>query len=74
MIFAYGPVMLNEALVASELLEKENFSLKVVNMPWLNRVDCTWLEQLVAPFPAIYVVDDHSPVGQDSTLPRALLS
>jgi transketolase len=32
-IFAYGPVMLAEALSASELLRGYGFGLKVVNMP-----------------------------------------
>jgi len=46
-VFSYGPVMLNEALVASDLLEKEDFGLKVVNMPWLNRVDKSWMEETI---------------------------
>jgi transketolase len=62
-LFAYGPVMLNEALLAAEVLEKRGLSLKVVNMPWLNRVDVTWLEQTVGGCKAIFVVDNHSPYG-----------
>jgi transketolase len=46
-IFSYGPVMINEALKASELLEEEDFSLKIINMPWLNRVDKIWLEDVI---------------------------
>ena len=45
-IFAYGPVMLHEALLASRLLSNSNISLKVVNMPWLNRVNREWLEDV----------------------------
>jgi len=60
---AYGPVMLHEALLASELLRQNDFHLKVVNMPWLNRVDIRWLEETIRTFPAIYVLDDHAPVG-----------
>ena len=62
-IFGYGPVMLHEALIASEMLERENFSLKVVNMPWLNRLDETWLEEVVGDINAIFVIDNHSLVG-----------
>ncbi len=62
-IFAYGPVMLNEALLAGELLNKKGFSLKVVNMPWLNRVDRKWLEAVVGNSAAIFVLDNHSPQG-----------
>jgi len=63
LLFSYGPVMLHEALRASETLAERGFGLQVVNMPWLNRVDIQWLEQTVAPFRAIYVLEDHSPVG-----------
>ena len=31
--------MLNEALLAAEFLEEEKYSLKIVNMPCLNRID-----------------------------------
>ncbi len=62
-IFTYGPVMLNEALVASELLTKKNFSLKVVNMPWLNRIDKDWFEEVVDDCRTIFVLDNHAPVG-----------
>ena len=62
-LFAYGPVMLNEALLAADMLEKRGLSLKVVNMPWLNRVDVKWLEETAQGCGAIFVVDNHSPYG-----------
>jgi transketolase len=60
LLFAYGPVMLHEALGAAETL---GVSVQVVNMPWLNRVDSGWLAELVEPFAEIFVVEDHAPVG-----------
>jgi transketolase len=62
-LFAYGPVMLNEAVIAAELLRAKNFQLKVVNMPWLNRADVKWLIDVVAECPAVYVLEDHAKVG-----------
>ena len=62
-LFGYGPVMLHEALLASEALATQGFGLAVVNHPWLNRVDTTWLRDLVAPHSAIYVLEDHGPNG-----------
>jgi transketolase len=62
-IFSYGPVMLHEALLASESLAQRGFGLRVVNMPWLNRVDSAWLSETVNPFKRIYVLEDHAPVG-----------
>ncbi|RJQ39001.1 MAG: 1-deoxy-D-xylulose-5-phosphate synthase [Dehalococcoidia bacterium] len=62
-IFAYGPVMLNEVLLAGELLAEKGFALKVVNMPWLNRVDVAWFEAVTGDCSNIFVLDDHSPYG-----------
>ena len=62
-IFGYGPVMLHEALLASGLLEGNGISLKVVNMPWLNRVDQDWLDNTVGSIKQVYVLDNHFPRG-----------
>lgn len=62
-VFGYGPVMLNEALTASELLAERGFGLKVVDMPWLNRVDAAWLEGVATGFETVFVLDDHAPYG-----------
>ncbi len=62
-IISYGPVMLNEALQASEILEMEGIDLEVVNMPWLNRVDLKWLEKLLCKHNNIIILEDHAPVG-----------
>lgn len=60
LLFAYGPVMLHEALNAAEALGTR---VQVVNMPWLNRVDSEWLAELVEPFGEMFVVEDHAPAG-----------
>jgi transketolase len=70
LLFAYGPVMLHEAMTAAELLPGR---LQVVNMPWLNRVDAEWLAELVEPFAELFVLEDHAPVGGlGDTLRRSL--
>jgi transketolase len=63
LVFAYGPVMLNEGLVAAELLAERGVGLRVVAMPWLNRVDQAWLAEEAAGIEEIIVVEDHSAVG-----------
>ena len=63
LLFSYGPVMLHEALVAADYLNKIGFRLKVVNMPWLNKIDKEWLKKVVADQKKIYVLEDHSAVG-----------
>lgn len=62
-MFAYGPVMLHEALLASELLAERGVGLKVFNLPWLNRVDVKWLEDTIKPFDLVFVLEDHHPSG-----------
>ncbi|HYI74787.1 MAG TPA: transketolase C-terminal domain-containing protein [Gaiellaceae bacterium] len=62
-LFAYGPVLLHEALTASELLAEDGFGLAVVNMPWLNSGDRDWLAETVEPYAHVLVLEDHSPVG-----------
>jgi transketolase len=59
-LFAYGPVMLHEALTAGELLGDR---LQVVNLPWLNRFDVDWLADVVDPFDDVFVLEDHAPLG-----------
>lgn len=62
-MFAYGPVMLHEALLAADILKERRFTLKVVNMPWLNRIDPQWLRETIGACQTVYVLDDHSPIG-----------
>lgn len=62
-LFAYGPVMLNEALTAAEALQTQGFGLQVVNMPWLNRIDDAWLTEILAPHHRLFVLEDHCSVG-----------
>ncbi len=62
-LFAYGPVMLHEALVSADYLNKIGFGLKVVNMPWLNKIDNGWLKELVKDQKRIFVLEDHSAIG-----------
>ena len=62
-LFAYGPVMLNEALTAAEILKEQGVSLKVVNLPWLNEIDLGWLEQTCAGHQPIFTLDNHSGYG-----------
>lgn len=62
-LFAYGPVMLHEALSAAEILNLNHVHLKVVNMPWINRIDSKWLEEIIGSCHLIYVLEDHASVG-----------
>jgi len=58
-IFAYGPVMLTEAVLAAQILRKKKFNLAVFNLPWLNTIDADWLLDATEPFKTIFTLDDH---------------
>jgi transketolase len=63
LMFAYGPVMVHEALLAQELLAERGVNLKVVNMPWLNRINTQWLLDTIQPYELVSVLEDHHPAG-----------
>jgi transketolase len=63
LLFGYGSVMLHEALLAADYLNKIGFGLKVINMPWLNKSDNDWLSDVVKDQKKIFVLEDHSAVG-----------
>ncbi len=59
-LFAYGPVMLTEAVAAASLLNSESgVQVKVVNMPWLNRFDPAWLRASVGGARHVFTLDNH---------------
>jgi transketolase len=72
-IFAYGPVMLGEAVRAAQLLEKEGIGLTVFNLPWLNEIDEQWLKENSRGYKAILTLDDHYvKLGQGAMIAEAL--
>ena len=63
-LFAYGPIFLAEAMAAAERLAMDGGpSVRVVNLPWLNRVDAGWLAEAVAGFDRVFVLDNHYSLG-----------
>jgi transketolase len=62
-LFSYGPVMLHEALTAAEMLAEQDFSLRVVNLPWLNKIDHGWLVETIGDCKTIFSLDNHSECG-----------
>jgi transketolase len=62
-LLAYGPVMVHEALVAAKTLAGRGVGLRVIAMPWLNRLDREWLADELAAHEEVFVLEDHAPVG-----------
>jgi transketolase len=58
-IVSYGPVMLPQAYLAAEELEKEGLSVSIINMPWLNHIDVNWYRKEVEGVKAVLTIDNH---------------
>jgi transketolase len=58
-LFSYGPTLLSQAFEAAQLLQKKNIQLKVVNLPWLNRIDSEWLSLTISEYAHLFTLDNH---------------
>jgi len=59
-VFGYGPWLLSNAWHAAEEIEKTTGSrLRIVNLPWLNRVDAAWLKETIGVCRTIITLDNH---------------
>ena len=58
--FGYGPWLLSNAFEAAEEIEKATgVGIRLVNLPWLNRVDAAWLREAVGGRRTIVTLDNH---------------
>ena len=58
--FAYGPWLLSNAFEAADEIEKAaGVSVRLVNLPWLNRVDRDWLRDAIGFRRSIITLDNH---------------
>lgn len=62
-VISYGPVLLSAAFKAAEVARQKRISVKVINLPWLNRVDADWLRESVAGCRRVVALDNHYAVG-----------
>lgn len=65
-IIAYGPVMLSEAIKASDhvrLITDYSVNVSVFNIPWLNTVDNDWLYETFKDFDLVLTLDNHYIMG-----------
>ncbi len=59
-VFAYGPWLLANAFEAANELERTaGISIRLVNLPWLNRVDPAWLAQTIGGRRTVVTLDNH---------------
>jgi transketolase len=63
-MIGYGPTMLTQAVLAAEMLSSAHgIHAKVVNLPWLNRVDPKWLVETLAGAAWLFTLDNHYVAG-----------
>jgi transketolase len=73
-VFSYGPVLLPQAFHAARLLDEKNISVRVVNLPWLNRVEPSWLQEVTDGCRLMVTLDNqYRHGGQGDMLCRAVL-
>jgi transketolase len=59
-VFGYGPWLLANAYEAAEEVEQSTgASVRLVNLPWLNRVDPRWLREVIGGRRYILTLDNH---------------
>lgn len=58
-LVGYGPVMLPQAVGAAGILRERGVGLRVMNLPWLNRVDDEWLRETLDGVADLCTLDDH---------------
>lgn len=61
-IITYGPIMTNAAIKVANNLSKTH-KLKVINMPWLNKIDSNWLSRVLSNVDKLICIDNHYDVG-----------
>jgi transketolase len=63
-IVAYGPVLLSSAIQTANILrEKQGLGIKVINLPWLNRIDGDWFEAALGGCGKVISLDNQYLVG-----------
>ena len=58
-----GPVLLAQAVKAARMLAERGVGLKVIDLPWLNRVEASWLAEAVGERRLLVTLDDHYVAG-----------
>ncbi len=68
-VIAYGPVMLTEAWHAAAILRASHgIRVRVVNLPWLNRIDPKWLREETVGMRWVFTVDNHYVSGGQGSM------
>jgi transketolase len=73
--FGYGPWLLSNAFEAAEEIERTTgVSIRLVNLPWLNRADAEWLRQVIGARRSIITLDNHYVHGGQGEMVAAAIA
>jgi transketolase len=70
----YGPWMLSNIWDASERLSDQGVSVKVINLPWLNRIDRRWLRDVLGSVRRVVTFDNHYTHGGQGEMVAAAIA
>lgn len=62
-LIACGPILLSQGYEAAEYLARINIGLKVINLPWLNKINIDWLKTVLSEIPLLITLDNHYLTG-----------
>jgi transketolase len=74
-IFGYGPILLGEALTAAaKLASEDHVNVRVVDLPWLNRLDEEWFADTVRGIACVFALDNQYVSGGQGVMLGAALA
>jgi len=74
-IFGYGPWLLSNAFEAAHQIEQSTgASVRLINLPWLNRLDREWLTQAIGDCRSIVTLDNHYVQGGQGEMIAAAIA
>ena len=74
-VIGYGPWMLSNAhQAADEIAKTTRASVRLVNLPWLNRVDRAWLREVIGDCRSVVTLDNHYVHGGQGEMVAAAIA
>jgi transketolase len=74
-VIGYGPWMLSNAWHAAEELAKSTgVAVRLINLPWLNRIDPAWLAEAIGGCRAVVTLDNHYVHGGQGAMLAAAIA
>ena len=74
-VIGYGPWLLSNAWHAiEELAQASDSTIRLVNLPWLNRVDPAWLRETIGDCRSVLLLDNHYTRGGQAEMVAATIA